>query len=322
MLTQTYYLPSGLEAVVIDKARLSLSLYGRRFTVRDDSGLLRLMFGCAIDRKVDLPQLLQEHEGKFPDKFVESVVESLLSSHFLVKKEPNGTDGATSDLLTHVSGVMDPVGTQDETDGETGSWRLGIVGDGSLSRAVQEAVQRNGLMPFTCSDPVEIPEKRRSHTLVVACADNEDHGLFRKVNAAAAAARVPSLYVSVTSQMARVGPIVVPHANACYECYFHRLASTRVHADEFAASADARAVLCRPVPTQLSIEWAVAATISQILSFVSGLDLDLHLGPMSEADALKGEVVKSSLLKLPRCPVCGVGNASRPLRAVATARAA
>lgn len=161
-----------------------------------------------------------------------------------------------------------------------------------------------------------LTEYSRDTTLLIACSDYSDHALFRYINEIAIDADISSLFVNIDAHIAKCGPVVIPRANACYECYFHRLNSTRIHIEEFQAASQTSHIVCQPTPNFLTLHWAISAALTKILALISGLDLDLHLAPMQEINVFNGELVNSKLLKIPRCPVCGTANGDRPFSTV------
>ena len=316
MSEKQYYLSPGLEVVVIDANRLSISLYGRRFTVRDESGIIRSIFEAAREGGTGDAALASQFAEQFGLEIIHPILQSLFNANFLTGQDLRSTHHATADFLGHAAALTDKIGAGQSQPVPPGKWLIALMGDGELFTSLQGGLDRTRLRFVANPDLAQIASADNSYMLVVACADNESHSYFRKINAATFSVKLPSLYVRLESQTVRCGPTVIPSANACYECYSHRLDSTRLHPEEFAAAANIDNVICRPATSQLSIEWAVAAALTQIYSFISGLSMDLHLSPMQEIDVLNGEVSHSTLLKLPRCPVCGLGNANRPFSAV------
>ncbi|MET3133254.1 bacteriocin biosynthesis cyclodehydratase domain-containing protein [Oxalobacteraceae bacterium GrIS 1.11] len=311
-----YYLSPGLDVAIIDAERLSLTLYGKRMTVQDRAGLLRSLIDSAA-RGLDIHALPEQRFQRYSPDAISATVQFLLNSKILLDVDSRSMADSTRAFLSYVAAMKAHTGADSDHWASAERWRAAVVGTGMLAEQLAATISAHGIELLRRADMSDIPIIDNVPTLVVACADEENHAFFRSLNQQAIEAKLPTLYVALDWHIVRCGPLVIPQANACYECYFHRVSATRLHAEEFSAHGKVDNILYRPVPSKLSIHWAIAVSMSQILSYLSGIAPDLHLSPIREVDALKGEVFSSHLLKLPRCPVCGSGNARRPGNAIA-----
>lgn len=311
-----YYVSPGLQVVRIDHSRLSLNLYGRRFTLKDETGLVEAIFVSAVSDGVTVQQLLENSQGAYPSDVVETVIKSLCTSNFLQTSDRRLPSLATMDFLSYSADLTDKVVSGFGKNPPLHEWRVLIAGAGSVAAGIGSALDSLQVAWTPLDQDAAVPQERRHTTLLIACSDSMDHALFRALNRFAVAQGLTSLYVSVDAHMAKCGPVVVPKANACYECYFHRVSSTRTHIEEFEAASDAANVICQPAPNLLSVHWSISAALTKTLAILSGLEMDLHLSPIQEINVFHGEVANSKLLKIPRCPVCGTANGNRPFSAV------
>jgi bacteriocin biosynthesis cyclodehydratase domain-containing protein len=316
MVEEQYFVSPGLQVVKIDDTRLSLNLYGRRFTLKDETGLIEAIFVSAILHGVNRVQLLEEHPHGWPAEVIDTVLKSLCSSNFLQPSNKRTLSLATLDFLSHSSSLVDKVVSGFSEAVPVHGWCIRIAGQGELADALGEVLAKQGIR-WTSHQPEDsFAGAAAGKTLLVACADNSDHSFFRRINSSAISAGIASLFVSLDAHVAKCGPMVMPRANACYECYFHRVSSTRAHVEEFDAASRAENIICHPTPNFLALHWAVSAALSKILAVTSGLDMDLHLAPIQEINVFNGDISSSRLLKIPRCPVCGTANGTRPFSAV------
>jgi bacteriocin biosynthesis cyclodehydratase domain-containing protein len=311
-----YYVSPGLQVVRIDESRLSLNLYGRRFTLKDETGLIEAIFESAVPDGFTVPQLLENFPGAWPSEVVDTVMQSLCKSNFLHTSDRRTPPLATMDFLAHSANLADKVVSGFGKNLSFQEWSVLVAGEGDVAAGLGAAFDALQVAWAPIGMHESVPEERRHATLLVVCSDSMDHSLFRKWNRFAVAQDVTSIYASVDAHIARCGPVVVPKANACYECYFHRVSSTRTHIEEFEAASDSDNVICQPTPNVLSIHWGISAALTKILAILSGLGMDLHLSPLQEVNVFSGEVSNSKLLKIPRCPVCGTANGNRPFSAV------
>jgi bacteriocin biosynthesis cyclodehydratase domain-containing protein len=314
-MTIKYYLSPGLEVIALDSLQLSLNLYGKRFTLKDESGLMNVLITSAGEG-LDKAVFLQKFDGRFVVDTVDKAIHSLLDAQIFVDTDLRSTGNGTGEFFCHLANRAGKMSLSNPLGGKPSAWRVALIGSGHLARQIGASMVEHGVTVETYADLSTIKTQDDHILLAVVCSDNEDHTFFRNINSQAVDAGITSIYLSLDWQLARCGPLVIPKATACYECYFHRVCSTRRFQAEFSAKAMAANVQYSPIPNKLTIQWAVALATTQILSYFSGIIGDLHLSPIREVDVIRAEVDHSHLLKLPRCPVCGSASAKRPLSPV------
>jgi bacteriocin biosynthesis cyclodehydratase domain-containing protein len=307
MAQELYYLPAGLEIVKLDDSRLTVAIFDRRFTLQDDSGILEELFRQARNG-LDKENFVTEMS--VPADVVDGIIEKLLQSKFLKKGTPVQQDSGLA-AFGFVAAQIIRTGAEPP---ERESWHVVVIGDGKIADAVATAVLEHGI-DISRSDVNEI-HRSPADALLVCCADFEDHTMLRRCNQEALRHKLRCLYVSLDNFIVRCGPLVVPHATACYECYFHRVRSTRKFVPEFDARLSADNWIERVPVSHVALNWARAIVTTQVAAALTGTDLETHLSPMREIDSLSGEMMRSSVLKIPRCPACGRANATRPLSAI------
>lgn len=312
-----YYLSPVLEVVEMEGDRLAFSVYGKRYTLQDDAGLIRTLMAAA-KTGVALSEFKEAHHETHSSLAVDAAVCALVDAKFLVD-ESAGRSNAGTDLFQRMPGILQ-IGTLNGQDaGPAIGRQIVVIGVGALARAVKRALGEVGFTRVAHADSLHEPATN-VEAVVVCCADVELHAYFRSANAEALSRGLPVLYVSLDWHVARCGPLVVPGGSACYECYFHRIASTRRFADEFLARSTDERLLARPAPNPLAVLWGAASAATQVCAYVTNAAADLHLSPVREVNVLTGEVARGSVLKLPRCPACGTA-CDRPQVSAVPARA-
>lgn len=306
---------AGVDISIIDEQKISLAVYGRQFIINDRDALVRDILTLA-KRGEDMTAIKTNLSEKHGMEKIDAVIRSLAQTGVLetvqvqVSKTPAHAQFA---YLRYLLGdkpsapvAIDPA-----------LWHVAIAGEGNLADALANQMQELGITLTRLATELPLPSKTTERLLLVHCADFEDFASFRDLNQRAWDANIPALYVSIDSNFARVGPLVIPQAGACYECYFHRVRAGRKSIPNFDARSDSKNYFYRPVPAQTSLLWAQAEAVRTVLAYLSGTMDDLHQNPMTEINTTRGEIERSRLLRLPRCSVCGVANSRhRPLSRV------
>ncbi len=298
-----YILNTTIEIVRVGADKFNFVTPEGSFAVRDASGLTLEIVSTAHN-----PINVDEFIYNLSDRFLVPAIEATLKA--LVEKKILLPTDRAKDLdpalimqsyqarQTHLDKTM-RFDMPDPT-----AWQIFVAGEGALAHSLTAAVTDLGIDARPYDD-----EKRAAigpASLIVAAADAEDFELLRHINRRAVSLDVPVLSLWLDRHVVRCGPLTHPHATACFECYYHRVRSTRRFTAEFDARAEG--VIASPKPSRVSLHWAVAVATSQIVGFVAGTLRDSHLSPMREINTLRSEIRTSTLLRLPRCPVCGVAN--------------
>ena len=153
-------------------------------------------------------------------------------------------------------------------------------------------------------------------TCYVVCSDFGGLALMRDWNRHCVDAGIHFYSAVLQDQIAYLGPLVVPHAGPCFECFWIRRAS---HLDDPTA---ALAVEMRAFEGQRSAGYL--QPMSRVAADLAAIDLLKYygalpggeIGRLIEADLMAPSIKVRSLLKVPRCPVC-----SRLVRTAASAAA-
>lgn len=181
-----------------------------------------------------------------------------------------------------------------------------IWGSGLLYDALRRMLGEVGV---ACTDDVDAPLS--ADELIVACLDAPDEAELRRINAKAVDADAPFLPVVLDRHVVSIGPMVLPHATACYECLYHRVRAGRRNLDAFEA-----ATVRRHHPSRLAAQFAAASAATMIVRFLSGSAFDLHTAAVARHNLLTGSSGHTVALKVPRCQVCGQANMRKPLRPI------
>ena len=171
---------------------------------------------------------------------------------------------------------------------------LSIVGLGEMASAIASRVQDLGFDLVSLAYSVgAVP--------IVAALDEPDMEKLRDLNAQAARMGRPFLPIWLNRSAVNVGPFIEPGATGCLECLHHREEAARRRTE--------------PSPTHLELGVRVSGTMAQLGAGLAGCELlrwayDAHvetdLGVAWRFDMLSFSLSGSRVLRLPRCPVCGV----------------
>lgn len=184
--------------------------------------------------------------------------------------------------------------------------QIALIGRGEFAREALSVLE--GLGHAIALNPENTPAGKQD--LIVAVSDELNHSVFRDINRAAFEASAPVIYGCIDRHVLRIGPVVIPGETACFECHHHRLRSHVRFLEEFDGRVEGRRLRPggKPAPW---LEARVGAVLLAIL--VSGFAADnLMVGRANEVielDLINITHERHPLLKLPRCPVCGVGRA-------------
>jgi hypothetical protein len=251
---------------------------GGEFTLRDPTGLVgRVSSALRCGAKAD--DMLAEVEAPTEREAVGQLID-LFKSRRLLK---TGAGPAAGDPLTgwirHYAGVA----------GKTAAC-VDIRGHGLLARFLRERLRGEGLA-------VEASDL----ACIVAVADTPDFPWLREQNAHACAGGRTFLPAWLERSSIHWGPMLVPGATGCLECRLHRQQAARKRAETLV---DAR--------QDLSISPAVAAVgaglvSAEALRWALDAHVDTELGMAWSFDLVSMAMSGSKVLRLPRCPACGVG---------------
>lgn len=138
--------------------------------------------------------------------------------------------------------------------------------------------------------------------LVIYCPESFDSLLCNRINELCVQGNIAFIPFRQLNTAVEVGPLVIPRQTACYKCYeFRRQAVDGFQLDEVGT-------FRRPSP--IGLDWLCLEAI-KALTWITEPATKGHLWRM---DILTGEAKLHPVLKLPRCPVCGVHRRHPPRR--------
>jgi bacteriocin biosynthesis cyclodehydratase domain-containing protein len=151
-------------------------------------------------------------------------------------------------------------------------------------------------------------------SLLVLCEDVHDPGRCAAVNRACLRDSVPWTSFRFLGSSYEIGPSVIPHETPCFHCMELRKASNLGHDQMFLhvqrSLADQR---CGPGGLNITIGYEALAL--EVVKLLTGFSRPLTQGNLFTFDLLSLEAKVHPILRVPRCPECSRGAASRaPVR--------
>lgn len=314
-MNECLYVSPLAEITTVGEDRIAMSVVGRRFTVEDKVGMLKTVLARAAQglRVAELEAELGEH---FPPEAVQAAVQALVNARVLVPHDARGHGDATHQHLAYRREMDALIAPEQRAVYERANWMLVLAGEGACADALAASLSQLDVPLTRIATGDTLPDCGDKRALLVVCADFEDYGAFRAMNAQAVARGMPSLYLGMDWSAVQCGPLVLPKATACYECYFHRVRSTRKFVAEFDVRSRRDNILYHALPSKLAVQFGVAEASRVALQYLSGTLEDLQHSVFSEIDSLSGEIQRSRILRLPRCACCGTASTARPVGSV------
>jgi ribosomal protein S12 methylthiotransferase accessory factor len=203
--------------------------------------------------------------------------------------------------------------------------RVAVVGEGVLGHAVGAALERAGmgavlrLAPSAGDDDDPPPSLVEADAAVVALdADRPD--TLARFNALSLRLDVPWIQLEARGFEVRVGPFFLPRQTACWTCYDHRVEANASGYQERRAMRAAQrrsGALQAPADDVTPGTAAIGAEICalEVVRFfaarVSEITPELH-GAFADYSLLAHRAAPHRVLRLPRCPSCGVRASGHP----------
>jgi molybdopterin-synthase adenylyltransferase len=181
--------------------------------------------------------------------------------------------------------------------------------DGPLGGHAERIARQNPFVAFQAVGRVEdLPSglEDGARVLLVYAPDRFDDGEAELVNSVALAQAVPVVFYRRTVWTVELGPLVIPRETACWVCQQRRRAGARPPWDTGAA--DGLYAASRP-PFPLAVDLLAL----EVLKHYTRLAPPVVRSHLWRIDVLRGTVELHPVLKLPRCPACGV-HKHRPSR--------
>lgn len=131
--------------------------------------------------------------------------------------------------------------------------------------------------------------------------------------------RLPGVFVTVDHCRIVIGPVVVPGQSGCFACY-HQRRRANAHHPEVIDACQSRPLLA-PICNRSELAWRVATHLAaiRVALVAGGLSHLAPAGELLELDLLTLSVRKGKLLRIPRCPACGVRRHQSAIRAIRAA---
>ena len=166
-------------------------------------------------------------------------------------------------------------------------------------------------LPNPIQDARHVEEAIQDCGLVIVCAEDTPSLLLRWANQACLTRGIPWTSGCLDGSVGMVGPSIIPHQTPCYECYWLRMKGNLEHHEEFIAfekyleqhgtRSDHFYGSLIPLPSVIGSLAALEAI--KILTLFASPTL---YGRLYEIDFLTLRAELHEILKLPRCPACGV----------------
>jgi bacteriocin biosynthesis cyclodehydratase domain-containing protein len=216
-----------------------------------------------------------------------------------------GMAGAELMRALALAGVRKLIGVRDDHQGPP------KVPD-DLAGFQREVKMLNPLVEFTSavldnSQSFSQLVKNTTPNLLVYCPDYFDEELCERLNQISLDNSVPFLLYRQRITEVSLGPLVIPRSTACYICYDRRRKATRFDG-EIEAHSDASAITPR-----FNFPLGIDLLALDAIKFLAGVSEPVTQGRLWRLDLISGLMEVHPVLKLPRCPACGV-HKSKPMR--------
>lgn len=287
------------------------------YRIRDDSetGVLKSLVD-AFREGGRVETVLAEFDGEARDG-VRAVVEQLHDRNVLV--ECDDSDDSPPDRYTGYLSLKDQHGAERDLS----STSVTVVGSGRLAEMVTADLAELNVEAITVVDPsvtadVETDDRVtyrgtgveaasgafESADLVVATTTKPRRDRLRTVNRLALDAGTACLFARIHGFDGMVGPTVLPGETACFECLGRRIETSAPNPDTLPAYFEQAADGDDGVPTAFARVLAGHVTTEAMHQLTNRVGFTV--GRMLSIDFYDFEIDTDDVLKLPRCPACGV----------------
>lgn len=284
----------AIEHALVPPDRLVFSAPTGGFTIVDKAGLIRAALAC-LSQGRPVEEAFEAIEGADQRaEICQHIIDMLKSRGVIRVRSDRSASPASDDMLStwlQFAGVY-----------KGKELSVGVVGKGVIATQLRSELEALGLAN-TALKRVEM-----GHDLIVCCQDHEDISSLRQINREAVEAGLPYLAVRALRHIIATGPLVIPGATACMECAHHRQEINRKELPGLAAS------LTGGTHSHYTLRLAAMMAGAESARFLFGASYDLHVTHISRYSLLTGKLAQSVILKVPRCPVCGLGRMDSPLQ--------
>ena len=252
--------------------------------------------------------------GKRADSAILSeIFDFFLKHHFLTQIPAKNLDAMILDLdIQNKALIPDFDTTKPRSIEHVDMSAVNVFGEGILFEKVIEELCEQGFLVRQNPSTDETVSG-----IFICCSDIDDTVLFEKINKLSFEKKMPVLFAQLRSNVALIGPLVVPSETSCYACYRHRAAP---HLN-FIAEQQALQINKGDLHSSKSIPkvYALAATfhtVSQILKFKSKAYHLCLTNEVLEVNLLNYQFDVRPILRIPHCKVCYASHSVAPKTAV------
>ncbi len=155
-----------------------------------------------------------------------------------------------------------------------------------------------------------VSESIENYQYVITGFDNGSQALLQSINRVALQANIPVLFANHEDLFFRIGPYVIPHRTACYECYLLRRNSYQddaVYEHEYQEGLVLRGRISdeqiqgHDLPSCLM---AASYLVSEFIKLISGYAHPTLINQIWEYNALSGQIITKNIIRVPNCPEC------------------
>lgn len=202
-------------------------------------------------------------------------------------------------------------------DGENGrrlAESLSGIGIGQISQILESPERSNGIpnthnsdlpdeqsIELKAQDPLDTFEQliiQSPPGLIVYCPDQFNEIICGRINSICLTHKIPFIISKLEGYTAEIGPLVIPGQTACFECYNLRRKAALNNWEAGLPSVNQMGFINLP----LGLDWLIL----DIVRFFTSVGEPLTRGTMQRINYLTGKSEIFPVLKLPRCPSCGV----------------
>ena len=148
--------------------------------------------------------------------------------------------------------------------------------------------------------------------LLVYCSDRFDPALCRELNKIALDLALPLIFYRRGPHSIEIGPLVLPGETACFACYEGRLRVVSPWEDDRADPESQSSPYTVDTP-RLNLALGIDMLGLEILKFLTCAGEPVSAGRLWRLNVFSGLLELHPVLKLPRCPACGM-HRRRPAR--------
>ncbi len=275
---------------------------------------------AAIDGTRTLEEIGAALGGASPTE-VGAVVDRLRRSGLL---EPEGS-GSFAMPASLVRALSDQGADGVAVAAEMARARVAVVGEGVSSCIVAGALERAGcgrILPVApqAGDEDAPPTGLAEADVAVVALDGSDPDTLARFNRIALRLDLPWILQEAYGFEIRVGPFFLPRQTACWNCYERRLEANAPGSMERRAiraaqrSHGGRQALADDIPPGVAMAGAEVCAVEIVRFFasrVSDITPELY-GAFADYSLLTHRATPHRVLRLPRCPACGVRASGLP----------